>query len=230
LPGEHGYQAARAADIAMAIARERAMRAGDESPDSGGDDAFPQCLSRHSIWILCVGDSGHGSSAVALARVSFVEGKRHCLPEAKNALFLAADASPWILRLGVRGFRRSHAEGVGLMRRAVQLQRRGAAPRSVRFRESRVSFPRAPNESGHKFHDCRVKVGICGAAVDVVSRQGETGTGGELLSVGCAVMPAEHDVRCQRSADESRHFRKLHAHEIAQCRAKAEMMRRDVNW
>lgn len=70
---------------------------------------------------------------------------------------------------------------------------------------------------------------MCRGGVNVASGQGESRAGGELLPIGRAVMPAEHDIRCQQVARKTRHLRKFLMHELAQGRAQAEMMGRDVD-
>ena len=93
-------------------------------------------------------------------------------------------------------------------------------------------FPlsRTTGQSRYELDDRRIKIGVSGAAVDVMAGQGNTGAGGEFLSVRGAVMPAKHDFRRQRVAGETRHFGKFQVHECVQCRAQTEMMRSDVDW
>lgn len=124
LPGESGYQPARAPDVFGAIAGERALRARYKSPDRSVSDATPHRLSRHSMVAIGVGDSGHSLRVLSrLGGLHLVKGERRCAPEAEYALFLPAVAPTWMPRLATHGGNRGF--GCGNARRLVQ---RSAAP------------------------------------------------------------------------------------------------------
>jgi hypothetical protein len=78
-------------------------------------------------------------------------------------------------------------------------------------------------------HDGAVDIRVHRSGMNVPSGKGKTSAGGELLSVGGAMVAPEHDVCSHHIAGESRHFCEFLPNELSQGRAQTKVMRGDMD-